>query len=266
MVHMSKISNQPPPRLTKNLLLTWRPGQVLTTRGLLALGISRARASALKKDGTLAALGDGAYRKSIETPTWPAAIEALQRQLMIRLHIGGRTALELQGTSQYGRPGTQAPVWLFLDGKVNPPKWFRAHDWSATIHIQRRNLFLGGADHLRAAEVDGFSVAISRRERAILEAIELVGKYHRFGELMELFDGLTSLDPQVLQDLLERCTSIKVKRVFLFLARASGHAWFAKLDELKIDLGSGKREIVPGGRLDARYLITVPPNAEEPDV
>jgi hypothetical protein len=80
------------------------------------------------------------------------------------------------------------------------------------------------------------------------------------------FEGLTSLDPEVVQRLLEDCRSYKVRRVFLFLARQSGHAWFSKLDPSKIDLGKGKREVVKGGRYDAEYLITVPRTPEESDV
>jgi hypothetical protein len=36
------------------------------------------------------------------------------------------------------------------------------------------------------------------------------------------------------------------------------------LDPAKISLGSGKRVLFPGGRLDPKYLITVPKFAEAP--
>ncbi|MEK6654555.1 MAG: type IV toxin-antitoxin system AbiEi family antitoxin domain-containing protein, partial [Thermodesulfobacteriota bacterium] len=51
---------------------------------------------------------------------------------------------------------------------------------------------------------------------------------------------------------------IKAKRLFLFLAEKCGHAWVNKLDISKVRLGSGKRLIVRGGRLDKKYQITVP--------
>jgi hypothetical protein len=43
------------------------------------------------------------------------------------------------------------------------------------------------------------------------------------------------------QKLLEDCTSVNVKCVFLYLAEKAKHAWL-KLD--KIDLGRGKRSLV----------------------
>jgi hypothetical protein len=49
-----------------------------------------------------------------------------------------------------------------------------------------------------------------------------------------------------------------VKRLFLFFADRHGHAWRPKLDLARIDLGSGKRVLVKGGKLDPQYDITVP--------
>ena len=42
---------------------------------------------------------------------------------------------------------------------------------------------------------------------------------------------------------LEECRSVKVKRLFLFMAEKARHAWFEALDLDRIDLGSGKRVI-----------------------
>jgi hypothetical protein len=55
-----------------------------------------------------------------------------------------------------------------------------------------------------------------------------------------------------------------VKRLFLHLAEALGHPWFRELNLGRINLGSGKRALVPGGRLDPKYLITVPAETEVP--
>ena len=68
----------------------------------------------------------------------------------------------------------------------------------------------------------------------------------------------------MLQSLLEHCSSVKVKRLFLHLAEKHNHAWFKSLDVTKVSLGSGKRVLVPGGRLDPKYLITVPVTPEPP--
>jgi len=43
----------------------------------------------------------------------------------------------------------------------------------------------------------------------------------------------------------------------MFLAESHNHAWAKKLDLSKVNFGKGKRMIVKGGRLDAKYNITV---------
>ena len=62
----------------------------------------------------------------------------------------------------------------------------------------------------------------------------------------------------------EHCSSVRVKRLFLHLAEKHHHAWFKSLDLSQVSLGSGKRVLVAGGRLDPKYLITVPNTPELP--
>jgi hypothetical protein len=56
--------------------------------------------------------------------------------------------------------------------------------------------------------------------------------------------------------LLERCSSFKVKRVFLYLAEKLELPFFSKLKLDTIDLGSGKLVIVKGGYWNNKYQIT----------
>jgi hypothetical protein len=252
---------------TKKLLMEWRPGQVLTSAGMRNRGISNRLASYLKASGTLASIGEGAYRKATETPPWTAGVEAMERELNMPVHVGGKTALELRGVAQYAALGQHPPVWLFGQGRTKLPKWFLDYSWDAKVRLVQTQLFQErGLGISEFKTVEGFQILASRRERAVLEAIHLIGKDHRFEEIAELFDGLATLDPEMLQTLLESCQSFKVRRVFLYLSRESGHDWFARLDESKIDCGKGKREVVKGGALDTRYNITVPRKAEVPDV
>jgi hypothetical protein len=74
------------------------------------------------------------------------------------------------------------------------------------------------------------------------------------------------LRPNVVQALLEQCTSAKVKRFFLWSAEEAQHQWFDRLDTAIVDLGSGKRQLFKGGRLNKKYAITVPPQEELPGV
>ena len=75
-------------------------------------------------------------------------------------------------------------------------------------------------------------------------------------------EGLNNLRPATVQTLLEDCSSIKVKRLFLYLADKAGHEWLSYIDLNKVDLGSGKRAIVSDGVYIPKYQITVPKELE----
>jgi hypothetical protein len=74
----------------------------------------------------------------------------------------------------------------------------------------------------------------------------------------ELMEGLNNIRPAMTQRLLETCKSVKVKRLFLFMADKASHDWLSYLNLEKIDLGSGKRSIVKDGVYVPRYQITIP--------
>jgi len=75
--------------------------------------------------------------------------------------------------------------------------------------------------------------------------------------------NLVALRPDIVQGLLAECQSVKVKRLFLYMAEKHEHAWLSNLDLSKVDLGKGKRVIISNGRYDRKYQITVPANHEE---
>jgi Transcriptional regulator, AbiEi antitoxin, Type IV TA system len=77
-----------------------------------------------------------------------------------------------------------------------------------------------------------------------MECLHLAPEKKDLCECYELMEGLTNLRPQQVQALLKACTSVKVKRLFLFLAEKAKHDWFEYLDLTKIDLGKGKRSVV----------------------
>ena len=74
---------------------------------------------------------------------------------------------------------------------------------------------------------------------------------------------MTVLKPSVLNELLIQCKSVKVKRLFMYLATRAGYSWVAKLDKDKIDFGSGVRVIDKTGYFDKEYNIIVDKVTEE---
>ena len=85
-----------------------------------------------------------------------------------------------------------------------------------------------------------------------------VPKSLSFEHADQLMQGLINLSPRKLDRLLKGCKSVKVKRLFLWLAYRQGYSWFDKLNLKDYELGSGKRSIAMPGKLDSDFLITVP--------
>jgi hypothetical protein len=71
-------------------------------------------------------------------------------------------------------------------------------------------------------------------------------------------EKLRSLRPHLIQQLLEYCNSIKVKRLFLYLAELHNQNWFHSLDLSKVELGKGKRQITSCGHYVPKYKLSLP--------
>lgn len=91
-----------------------------------------------------------------------------------------------------------------------------------------------------------------------MECLHLAPQYYDITDLYYVMEMLSILSPKNVQRLLEECRSVKVKRLFLFMAEKARHAWFEALDLDRIDLGSGKRVIAKGGVYNKKYQITIP--------
>ena len=91
-----------------------------------------------------------------------------------------------------------------------------------------------------------------------LECLYLTPQYFNLTEAYQLLEGMATLRPIIVQQLLENCNSIKVVRLFLYMADKSGHTWFKHLDLHKMKLGNGKRSLVNNGIYIPEYQITVP--------
>ncbi|MCK5342511.1 MAG: type IV toxin-antitoxin system AbiEi family antitoxin domain-containing protein, partial [Candidatus Heimdallarchaeota archaeon] len=91
-----------------------------------------------------------------------------------------------------------------------------------------------------------------------LEVLLTVHDEFSFTFAAELMESLTTLRPNIVNELLQACSHVAVKRLFLFLAEFYQHSWFEKVIIGDVFLGKGKRSIVTRGKLNNKYLITVP--------
>ena len=229
---------------------------VVTRSALGALGVTPQHTQKYVAGGWLESLGAGVFKRPGDTPTWQGSLHALQAQDGLAVHVGGLTALAAEGTSQFVRLGREE-VWLFSAPTVRPPLWFRRHRWPEKVtHVTSKFLPAGAA--VRAQEFGGFSLLASAAERAILECLLLGPERMDLVETYGLLENQRTLRPKVMQSLLETCSSVKVKRLFMFMAERARLPVVTKLARERIDLGTGARSIVPKGAYVAKYEIVVP--------
>jgi hypothetical protein len=241
------------------LLKQWPSGTVAVLRWLEKQGVYQQLVHEYEKSAWIRRVGQGAYAKSGDKIDWSGGLFALQNQLGLPIYAGGKTALQLQGYAHFLPLGKGSTVFLFGPSDTKLPAWFTQYEWGLNIRFASTRLFTGETNAgLTMRDMGAFSIGVSAPERAMLEVLYFVPKEQSYEEARQLMEGLTTPRLKILQNLLENCTSVKVKRLFMVLAEGCGHAWVRKLDISNVNFGKGKRMLVKGGRLDAKYNISVP--------
>jgi hypothetical protein len=241
-----------------NQLLSSTPkGGVLLTSWLKTNGYSPDLVKRYRSSGWLECIGFGANIRSGDTVDCFGALYSLQDQCGSSIHVGARSALSIQGKSHYLEFNAKKITLFAANEDRRMPAWFKNFDWGTEVELHSSN-FLPHDLGLLNFPIKEFSVKISGEIRALMECLYLVPNYQELIECYELMESRNNLHPKKVQELLCNCNSIKVKRLFLYLAEKAGHEWFNYLDLSNIDLGAGKRKIVENGVLDKKYKITVP--------
>lgn len=240
-----------------NQLLGSQPtGVVLQSNWLADQGYSHDLQKKYRKSGWLDSIGNGAMIRAGDKIGYEGAIYALQKQANSSIHPGGRTALSILGKSHYLEMDAKSAV-VFGNKNEKLPVWFQKYNWGVKIKYYRSTFLPPEAD-LTDLEIKNFSIKVSGAARAMMECLYLAPQHQDLFECYELMEGLNNLRPDKVQKLLEKCRSVKVKRLFLYLAEKAGHKWFSYLKASDIDLGGGKRSIVKNGVYVDKYRITVP--------
>lgn len=237
--------------------------QVATRVWLEEQGFGRHALDNLLKSNQLKALTAGVYARPELPVRWEGLVASLPRLVPEPVQVGGLSSLRLQGFGHHVSLGEESvdltspgacPAWLVrcFRGLGTPLVWSRGarlwnHGWPRE---ERPKEMMGSRGEL---------LRVSSPEQAWLEVLATVPDRTSLEHAESLLQGLTSLSTQRLNGLLAECRSVKVKRLFFWLADRQSHAWCRKIDSHAFDLGSGKRVLVQGGRLDSRYQITVPP-------
>lgn len=260
------------------LLLSLPEGFLADSAWLQAQGLTRSSIRDYVERGWLERIAPRVYRRPSQlnkaSLRWDVVVLSLQQIMHKPLHVGGRTAVELSGYAHYVEAGDTSQVYLYGSGL---PSWLAKLSISAEFQTRSLGLFANSNTGVEARRYDlrsggtsgsskdakstspwDWPLTMSAPERAILEMINELPHHESFHQVDVVMEGLANLRPQLLGKLLRECRSVKVKRLFLWYADRHGHAWFKHLDHSSVDLGKGKRQLVPQGQFDSRYQITLP--------
>jgi hypothetical protein len=240
----------------KKVLEGWQPQTVGTSAWLNSLGVSRQLTKHYALKNWIEPLGAGGFKRPSETVQWYGAVRSLQTQLKLPVHVGALTALSAHGVAHYLRMGSEA-IYLFSPQEVRLPSWFTGYDWQAPVQHVKTNVLPEslGLTQYGYGQID---VTISTPERAILECLYLAPNKVDLVECYEIAEGLLNLRPKLMQDLLESCNSIKVKRLFVYMAEKANLPVMKHLDLQQINFGFGDRSLVKSGLYVAKYGLTLP--------
>lgn len=243
-----------------NYLLAQLPRDaVITPVWLRAKGIDRNLTAHYLRSGWLASVGTGAYTRCGEKPDWGGALWGLQ-QAGYLVWAGGLTALELLGLAQ-NIPLGAAPVFLFAKPGTKLPAWARKRAWFRPLTLQAPALFSKAPPDkvsYRTATVGELTLKISTAERAVFELAYGVHDEASFEQLHHAMQGMMTLRPEAMQTLLEACALVRVTRLVLLLADHYQLSWLKRVDQSRLDLGSGKRQLWVGSTIHPTFHISVP--------
>jgi len=220
------------------------------------LGVSAKLAAYYASTGWIERLGYGVYAFPNDELSAHGAVQLLQGRVA-GLHIGGKSALALQGVRHNIGPREQLVLWG--NGRFSLPDWFttRFPARYAWAHLfDWPNEFLDAQSLTTPPGLrDGLRVSVP--ERAVLEMMHDVGTHQGLEEARNVFDGLRNLRKEMLGKLLECCTSVKTVRLFLTWGRETQVVDVdAMLQQYVLRVGSDKRWM---SRLKDGTLLTLKP-------
>lgn len=266
--------NQQRSEKLKPLLNEVPPGFLVDASWLVGRKIDRKSILNYERRGWLEKVTRGLYRRPFGSSeadsaghNWKVTVLSMQRLMNYDVHVGGKTALNTHGFVHYLSFGADEPIYLY--GK--PPAWLkRLPDadryvtrtltlfGDGTIGVENSVTSLGDSGSHLTVSPWQWRLTVSSPERAILELLDELPDHESFHIADMAFESLSGLRPAKMQDLLEACRSIKVKRLFLVFADRHNHAWRKYLDLKKVNLGSGPRALIEGGKFHPAYKISVP--------
>lgn len=239
----------------KQLLYDTSRNKIFVSAWMEKQGIDRKTTYSYKRNGWLTSLGHGAFIKKDNLPMLDAGVEALQTQLGLPIHFGGKSTLADWHNVAHFLNFKNVKSELFAPNKTPIPAWFKStfkDEYDLTLSD-----FLPKKIGIEGKHINDFRVEVSSPERAFLEMLYSVPEKTSTKEAYQILELLPTLRPKLLNELLSQCKSIKVNRLFLYLASEVKHDWFESIKAEKINLGSGVRTIDKLGVYHKKYELVV---------
>jgi hypothetical protein len=244
----------------KQLIARWPRGTVHTSNYLHAAGYGYDLLAKYKRNGWIISVGRGAWRLNGDEVDWSGAVYAVQQELGLPIHFGGKTVVEEKGHGHFVMMGRKR-CYLFGPKGTRLPNWLTSHDWGVDLHYRATSLFTSAlAETLVDLSFGQINCKASTLERAVFEMLYFVPARQGYDEAQRIMGGMLSLRPGLVQLLLENCSSVKVKRLFMVLAEETNMPWLQDVELGKVDFGQGERQLVRDGVWNKKYQITIPAN------
>lgn len=241
----------------QKLLQSWPAGAITATKWLGSMGVSRQLINAYKVGGWVKLFEQGAYFRPQDKIEWFGGLHALQFQLGLDIHVGGKTALELQGLAHNIPMGHQT-IDLLIAPRTLIPRWFSRYQWQERVRMVE-NSALPKKIEIEEFSMGNFNIQVSSRERAALELLCLTPRLYNFEEARIIMESLGSLRANVLTKLLTICTSERAKRLLLYFGEQQNHAWRSKINERKCKIGTTLLKITSqNGKYNSKYNLFLP--------
>lgn len=237
------------------LLASTESTGLLFSKWLKRQGYSDQLQKRYRDSGWLSSLSQGVmYRPGSKLSAF-AALASCNKQTGSQLRIAAHSALEYAGFNHYVPMGKPV-LAVCLATSAKRPSWMKDECFEVSFRTFHTNTFK--VTEIIEEDAKGGTLYISSPEQAFLECLLLAPKYYDYTDLYYIMEQLTTLRSDVVQRLLENTGNYGVKRMFLYMAEKAGHYWLDELTASRIELGTSKMQLVPGGIYIPRYKITIP--------
>jgi len=243
-----------------NLLSEGIPNGLYFSEWLIAHGYSSQLLQQYRNSDWLKLLTRGVYYRSGEELSAYAALMCSAKQTQTQLRLAAHSALEVHGVMHFvpmGKP--QCVVTTDQRRKIG---WLESELFDRTFeYFYTPQLATAESEEI---PYRGLTLPASTNELAILECLYLAPRRYSYMDVYYLMEQLSGLRPELMQSLLERTTSYRVKRMFMYMAEKANYAWLEDIDVTKVDLGTAVMQLAEtDGVYVSKYKMTIPRELKE---